>query len=54
MLRLLQLELDAEEGEKTWWRPPEWNRRKQHRSILGLRRLLCEVDPILWTKIGPS
>ena len=40
LLRLLQFELDAEEGAKTWWSPPDWNRRKQHPSILDLRRLL--------------
>lgn len=42
LLRLLQLELDAEEGEKSWWSPPEWNRRKQHPSLLDLRRLLWQ------------
>ena len=40
LLRLLQFELDAEEGAKTWWSPPDWNRHKKHPSILDLRRLL--------------
>jgi hypothetical protein len=40
LLRLLQFELDAEEGPKTWWQPPEWNPHKKHPSILDLRRLL--------------
>lgn len=40
MLRLLQFELDAERGARTWWSPPEWNPRKHHPSILDLRRLL--------------
>lgn len=40
MLRLLQLELDADCGPATWWKPPEWNPKKQHPSILDLRRLL--------------
>lgn len=40
MLRLLQMELDAELGAKTWWTPPEWNPHKKHPSILDARRLL--------------
>jgi hypothetical protein len=42
LLRLLQFELDAEEGPKTWWQPPEWNPHKKHPSILDLRRLLWQ------------
>ncbi len=40
LLRLLQLQLDAECGPATWWRAPEWNPKKKHPSILDLRRLL--------------
>lgn len=41
MLRLLQFELDADDGPKMpWWSPPEWNPNKKHPSILDLRRLL--------------
>jgi DDE superfamily endonuclease len=42
LLRLLQFELDADRGEKTWWQPPEWNPHKKHPSILDLRRLLWQ------------
>lgn len=40
LLRLLQFELDGAYGERTWWRAPQWNRHKQHPSVLDLRRLL--------------
>jgi hypothetical protein len=39
LLRLMQFHLDEVWGEETWWRRPEWNPRKQHGSILDLRRL---------------
>ena len=40
LLRLMQFRLDAAWGEGSYWLRPEWNRRKQHPSILDLRRLL--------------
>jgi len=39
LLRLLQFRLDAAWGKGEWWTKPEWNRHKQHPSILDLRRL---------------
>ena len=39
LLRLMQFRLDAAWGEGSYWLKPEWNRRKQHPSILDLRRL---------------
>jgi hypothetical protein len=39
LLRLMQIRLDATWGEGSYWLKPEWNRRKQHPSILDLRRL---------------
>jgi len=39
LLRLMQLCLDDQWGQQTWWSPPEWNPRKKHPSILDLRRL---------------
>lgn len=39
LLRLMQFRLDAGWGEGRYWLHPEWNRRKQHPSILDLRRL---------------
>ena len=39
LLRLMQFRLDAAWGEGSYWLRPEWNRRKQHPSILDLRRL---------------
>jgi len=39
LLRLTQFRLDEVWGEETWWHRPEWNRRKNHPSILDLRRL---------------
>ena len=40
LLRLLELRLDQHCGVGTWWRKPEWNRRKARASLLDLRRLL--------------
>lgn len=40
LLRLLQFQLDADCGQGAWWSPPEWNPKKNHPSILDLRRLL--------------
>lgn len=45
LLRLLQFRLDAECGEGAWWTKPEWNRHKEHPSILDLRRLLWRYRP---------
>lgn len=39
LLRLMQIRLDAAWGEGSYWLKPGWNRRKQHPSILDLRRL---------------
>ena len=39
LLRLLQFRLDAAWGKGSYWLKPDWNRRKQHPSILDLRRL---------------
>jgi len=39
LLRLMQFRLDAAWGEGSYWLKPQWNRRKQHPSILDLRRL---------------
>jgi hypothetical protein len=39
LLRLLQERLNQAWGRSSWWLKPEWNRRKQHASILDLRRL---------------
>jgi len=39
LLRLTQFCLDEVWGEETWWHRPEWNRRKNHPSVLDLRRL---------------
>lgn len=39
LLRLMQFRLDLQWGAQTWWSPPEWNRQKQHPSILDVRRL---------------
>ncbi len=39
LLRLMQFRLDAGWGEGSYWLQPEWNRPKQHPSILDLRRL---------------
>jgi hypothetical protein len=39
LLRLTQFYLDNVWGEETWWHRPEWNPRKNHASILDLRRL---------------
>jgi hypothetical protein len=39
LLRLMQFRLEAAWGEGSYWLKPEWNRRKQHPSILDLRRL---------------
>lgn len=39
LLRLSERQLDAHRGKRTWWKPPEWNRRKKHPSILDVRRL---------------
>lgn len=39
VLRLLQFRLERQVGED-WWDKPEWNQRKQHASLLDLRRLL--------------
>jgi len=39
LLRLLQFRLDAAWGEGSWWTKPEWNRHKDHPSVLDLRRL---------------
>ena len=39
LLRLMQFRLDDAWGEGSYWLKPEWNRRKQHPSILDLRRL---------------
>ena len=44
LLRLMQFHLDARQGES--WRPaPPWNPRKQHASILDLRRLFWTYRP---------
>ena len=40
LLRLIQFHLDEVWGEETWWHRPEWNRRKNHPSVLDVRRLL--------------
>lgn len=40
LLRLLQHKLDTQEGQGQWWSAPEWNQRKQHPSVLDMRRLL--------------
>ena len=39
LLRLMQFRLDAAWGEGSYWLQPAWNPRKQHPSILDLRRL---------------
>ncbi len=39
LLRLMQFRLDVVCGEGSYWVKPEWNPRKQHPSILDLRRL---------------
>ena len=39
LLRLMQFRLDVAWGEGSYWLKPEWNPRKQHPSILDLRRL---------------
>ena len=39
LLGLLQFRLEAAWGEGSYWLKPQWNRRKQHPSILDLRRL---------------
>ncbi|MGH6628233.1 MAG: IS701 family transposase, partial [Burkholderiales bacterium] len=39
LLRLIQFRLDAAWGEGSYWLKPQWNPRKQHPSILDLRRL---------------
>lgn len=39
LLRLMQFRLDAACGAGSWWLKPEWNKRKQHASVLDLRRL---------------
>jgi hypothetical protein len=38
LLRLLQVHVGRAWGAGSWWLTPEWNRRKRHASILGLRR----------------
>ena len=45
LLRLMQFRLDATWGEGSYWLKPEWNRRKQHPSILDLRRLFWRYRP---------
>jgi hypothetical protein len=39
LLRLLEDRVDAAWGEGSWWVAPEWNRHKNHPSVLDLRRL---------------
>ena len=39
LLRLMQIRLDGTWGEGSYWLKPPWNPRKQHPSILDLRRL---------------
>jgi len=38
LLRLMQLCLDDQWGQQTWWSPPEWNPRKKHPSIVSVPR----------------
>ena len=45
LLRLMQFRLDATWGEGSYWLKPEWNRCKQHPSILDLRRLFWRYRP---------
>lgn len=45
LLRLLGMELDADYGPKSWWSPPEWNKKKGHPSVLDVRRLLWSYRP---------
>jgi hypothetical protein len=40
-LRLLQVELQEEQGDD-WWRAPPWNRNKSRPSVLDVERLLWE------------
>jgi hypothetical protein len=39
LMRLLEQRVDATWGEGSWWVAPEWNRHKNHPSVLDLRRL---------------
>lgn len=39
LLRLIQFRLNRQLGQAAWWKPPEWNPRKKHATILDLRRL---------------
>ena len=63
LLRLMQIRLDATWGEGSYWLKPPWNRRKQHPSILDLRRLFWRhragFCKLLWkleeiTKVPPA
>ena len=42
LLTLMQFQLDEAHGEQGWWSPPDWNRRKEHPSLLDVRRLFWE------------
>lgn len=46
LLRLLEDRVDAVWGEGGWWVAPEWNRHKNHPSVLDLRRLFwsCRTE----------
>jgi hypothetical protein len=55
LLRLLQLRLEAADGDGWWFHPP-WNTRKTRPSILDLERLLWqhrgEIQQLLSQELG--
>ena len=40
LLRLLGWRLDADPTVGTWWAAPDWNRQKDHASVLDVRRIM--------------